>query len=190
MISHARLTTMTEQEYLDFEMKSPERHEYVAGQVFAMVGASRAHNLITGNLYSLLRTAARNKGCEAFITELKVRVRPARAYYYPDIVVTCGESDKDPYVISEAVLIVEVLSPSTEGIDRREKLLAYRQLDSLQEYVLAAQSRKHVEVYRRDAAGTWWHDEYEDLRAKIPLESVDVEVTLEEIYDGVALSSS
>jgi len=187
MISHARLIPMTEQEYLDFEMKSPERHEYVAGEVFAMVGASRAHNQISGNVYTLLRSLARKKGCEAFINELKVRIRPARAYYYPDVVVTCTQNDSDPYVISQPVLIVEVLSPSTEAIDRREKLLAYRQIESLKEYLIVAQDRVWAAVYRRDEAGGWWQDVIEDPEAEFELETVGLGITLSQVYEGVRL---
>jgi Uma2 family endonuclease len=187
MISHARVQRMTEEEYLDFEMKSQEKHEFVDGQVFAMVGASRAQNRISINLVSALQRQLKGGPCQAFITELKLRVRAARAFYYPDVVVTCDPGDRDPYIIDRPALVCEVTSPSTEGIDRREKLLAYRQIESLQEYVIVAQNRPRVEVYRRDDSGQWWHDVYEQMNAQIELQSVHSSVTLGEIYDGIEL---
>jgi Uma2 family endonuclease len=155
-----------------------------------MVGVSRAHNAMTLNLATRLRAELKGGPCQVFVVDLKLRIRPARAYYYPDVVVTCEADDTDPYVVEAPRLVVEVLSPSTEATDRREKLLAYQQLESLREYILVSQSRKRVEVYRRDSAGAWWHDEYEDPEAEIQLESVGVVVSLAEIYEGVTVSGT
>ena len=117
-------------------MRRPVKHEYGAGQIFAMVGVSRDHNRIALNLFKLLEAHLYGGPCQIYVAEVKVRVEKADAFYYPDIAVTCDASDTEKYYLTHPCLIVEVLSPSTEGIDRREKLMAYQQLESLQEYIL------------------------------------------------------
>ncbi len=162
-MEQAALTRLSEAEYLGGEGASQIRHEYVAGEVFAMAGGSKAHNIISGNLFSLLRNALRGGGYQTFIADMRVHVAAQSCYYYPDVVVTCAASDfskdapKDR--IASPCLIIEVLSPTTEAIDRREKMLAYRHLESLREYVLVDQERRWVEVYRRTGAG-WIADLY------------------------------
>ena len=186
---HARLPILTEQEYLNSEMSSPVKREYVAGRVFAMVGVSRAHNLVTMNIAATLRERLKGGQCKVFVADIRVRVQRAQAYYYPDVVVTCDPEDRDEYQVTRPVLIVEVLSPATEAIDRREKLLAYQTLDSLKEYVLVSQERRRVEVVRRGEGGSWWQDTIDEAdgdAAEVRLESVGVTLTLPQIYEGVA----
>jgi Uma2 family endonuclease len=142
-------------EYLDGEQRSDIRHEYLAGRVYAMVGAGEKHNLIAGNLFFHLRAAARGKECGVFISDMKVRVAQNDAFYYPDVMVTCDAQDTEPLHKHTPCLIVEVLSPATESIDRREKLTAYRMLPSLRYYLLASQNQRRVEIYRRDGDGKW-----------------------------------
>jgi Uma2 family endonuclease len=187
MISHSRVLVLTEKEYLDFEMKNQEKHEFVAGHVFSMVGVSQSHNLITLNIASALKAKTAGSACRVFAADMRVRAKRANAYYYPDVVVSCA-AERDAYNLSQPRLIVEVLSPGTEAIDRREKMLAYQQIESLTEYVLVAQDRPHVKVIRRDPAGMWWEDVYEDPRAEVVLASIDAVLPMDVIYDGVELS--
>ena len=162
-MKHAVLTQLSEQDYLEGEETSQIRHEYVAGEVFAMAGGSKAHNIISGNVFALLRATQHGSGCQTFIADMRVRIIKQSSYYYPDVVVTwapddlAGDAPKDH--IECPGLIVEVLSPSTEAIDHREKMLAYRHIDSLREYVLIDQERRWIEVYRRAGSG-WVADLY------------------------------
>ena len=159
------------------------RYEYVNGQVYAMVGASRAHNLISGNLFGLLHFKYQGSGCQVFQSDMKVRVKTANEvrFYYPDIQVTCG-AELDDYFNARPILIAEVLSANTERTDRTEKLAAYLSIESLREYLLLSQDSPHAEIHRRNNS---WRPEYRDTGDSLLLESVDLEVTLDEIYRGV-----
>jgi Uma2 family endonuclease len=130
------------EQYLEAELTAPVKHEYVAGHIYAMVGTSKVHNRIAINLTAALNSHLRGGPCQVFMADVKVYVKNATAFYYPDVVVACDRGDGDPYVVTKPLLIVEVLSPSTERIDREEKLHNYRQLDSLEEYVLLRRKRK------------------------------------------------
>ncbi|HYN79752.1 MAG TPA: Uma2 family endonuclease, partial [Lamprocystis sp. (in: g-proteobacteria)] len=141
----AQCLTISVEEYLQGEPASPIRHEYIAGQVFAMAGAGEAHNRIAGNLFFHLRAATRGTPCGVFINDMKVRVTTHDAFYYPDVLLTCDPRDRESLYKEAPCLIAEVLSPSTEVIDRREKLIAYRTLEALRYYLLVAQDRRRVE---------------------------------------------
>lgn len=168
-------------EYLEGEKSSDTRHEFVAGEVRAMVGASEAHNLVAGSFYMALRTHLRGTGCRVFMTNMRLRV--ANDYYYPDVLVTCSRDDTDPYFKQHPTLIVEVLSPGTVIRDTHEKLMAYQAIASLREYVLAEQDRREVRVHHRSAA-SW------DLAAyagadTLRLASVDLSLPLDDIYRDI-----
>lgn len=158
-------TDLTPEAYLAMEARSPVRHEYLAGQVFAMTGVTRRHNTIALNIAIALRQHLAGKPCDTFLGEVKLGIGRVQAYYYPDIMVTCRPSDATrddtARVVEDAVLVLEILSPSTEGIDRREKARNYRMLDGLKEYVLVSQDRQWVEVYRREGDIGWLHVDYE-----------------------------
>jgi len=147
------LMRLSVEEYLALEEKSEVRHEYVAGYIFAMAGATDAHNIIAGNVYAHARLHIRRSGCRAYIVNMKVRVEAVDAFYYPDVMVTCEPFAAKSVFKSKPILLVEVLSPGTELTDRREKLSAYFKLESLIEYVLISQDEKRVEIYRRDKRG-------------------------------------
>jgi Uma2 family endonuclease len=183
---------LTEDEYLQLEEASPLRHELVGGRMFAMTGASLRHNVIAGNCYAALRAHLRSSPCRAFITDARLRVTRSQVHYYPDVVVSCGPElqrlDPGLRAVSDALLVVEVLSPNTEATDRREKLLAYRTLPSLKEYVMVSQDEARVEVHRRTGDLSWEILEYsgeEDLE----LASVGLRLPLGEVYDGVPLEA-
>lgn len=146
---------MTVDEYLRFEESSNCRHEFVEGQVFAMTGSTEAHNVICVNLLTRIHSHLRGTGCRAFINDMKVHVKAANSFYYPDIMVTCEPFQSDSVFKSSPVLLVEVLSKSTRQVDKREKLVAYRKLSTLQEYVIVHQYKMFVELYSKDADGTW-----------------------------------
>lgn len=155
----AEYTKVSENEYLALEARSPVRHEYLAGDVYAMTGASLRHNVITLNIAALLRAHLRGTPCRTFVADAKLRIAKVSAYYYPDVMVTCDPRHltvgSDDLVVEAPKLIVEVLSASTEGTDRREKLIAYRGIPSLQEYVLVAQDEAKIEIHRRHGDIGW-----------------------------------
>ncbi len=123
-MSHAsKLTKMTVDEYMAFEMRATVRHEFVDGRLFAMSGATKRHNIIAGNIYSILRAHVRGSQCRAYVSDVKARVESMNIFYYPDVMVSCDLFDKDSTFAARPVLIVEVLSRSTAAIDRREKCL-------------------------------------------------------------------
>jgi Uma2 family endonuclease len=182
-MQHAPLSSVSVEDYLTGERTSTVKHEYVAGQVFAMSGVSEQHNVITSNLLVLLREKTRGGPCRILVTDVMLGVEAADAFYYPDIMVCCDPADDDPYVKRSPVVVVEVLSRSTAATDRREKLRAYRQLPSLREYVLIDSIRRRVEVYRRKE-GSWWRDVLDEGDA-LAIESLGTILSQDAIYEGV-----
>lgn len=180
------LLTLTVDEYLESEKASRVRHEYLGGQVYSMAGASEDHNRIALNIASRLLAHTRGGPCRVFMSDMKLRIEAASAFYYPDVFVTCDAEDTEDYFKTRPCLIIEVTSPTTAVIDRREKLLAYKRIDSLREYVLISQEEISVEFYRLDRGGHWW---VETLGAEdaLKLESVDLEIAVNEIYEDVGL---
>jgi len=177
----------TPEEYLALEEKAEFRSEYHNGEIVAMSGGSFNHARIIGNINRAFGTKL-NKDCESVTTDVKVQVENYRKFYYPDVLVICGKPvfyEKRNDTIINPVLIVEVLSDSTESKDRGEKMLAYRTLDSLQEYVLVSQNRAIVEQYTKNADGNWIHRATIGLKSNVKFESVGVELSLEEIYQRV-----
>lgn len=157
------------------------KYEYVNGQVYAMAGASRNHNILTGEFFALLRNHLRGKACRAYQGDMKVGIQTAseQHFYYPDVHVTCAE-ENNRYFNTAPCLIIEVLSESTARVDRYEKLIAYRLLDSLQEYVLCSQETVHVEIYRKH---TEWKAEYFLAGQNFTLESVGLTLGVNELYE-------
>ena len=178
-------STMSVEEYLRFEEKSMRRHEYVDGHVFAMTGASNRHNAIIGNLYFAIRGQldAERSGCRIYFTDVKVRVEANNSFYYPDLLISCGLYEPNSFFAEKPVLIAEVLSPSTASIDRREKLLAYKQVESLKEYMIVFQRQRKVQVHRRLASANWETLEY--LAGQIELNAIElhpISILLDDIY--------
>lgn len=181
----------TVEEYLELEKISEIRHEYVEGQIHAMSGASKRHNRLAGRIYSRLERLLGISQCQPYINEVKVKIHP-RLYYYPDVVVTCEEPAEDPdsdYDIADPILIVEVLSPSTQDIDNREKKIAYQTLAALREYCIVSQATMKVEFYRHQYPGEEWqvtlHTDPNDI---VSFESVGLKLSLAEIYEGIRLT--
>lgn len=174
---------MSMEEYLLFEESSPVRHEFVAGEVYAMSGASKRHNTIAGNIYAHLRAAARGGPCRVFFAEVKLRVAADRIYY-PDVTVHCPQAPGDAHIVSDPYLVVEVNSPSTARIDRGEKLDAYRRIASLRAYLVVEQARQRVVRHWRDDSGVWQREEITgDGSVSVPCP--ETALTLEQIYESV-----
>ncbi|MGA7982624.1 MAG: Uma2 family endonuclease [Chromatiaceae bacterium] len=181
------------EDYLAAERECTDaKHEYVAGQVFAMTGATYHHNLITTNVASELRQQLKTHPCVALSSDMRLRIQTGDACLYPDIVVLCDtpafhDGRKD--VLTDATLVAEVLSPSTEGYDRGGKFALYRGLPGLRQYLLIAQDRLAMDLFTRQADDRWVLDAYADIDASIPLESIGCTLGLREVYDRLEFDS-
>ena len=177
---------MTVEEFLDWEDAQPTRHELVAGEVYAMSGATLRHNEISLNVASLLRSAGRSAGCRTYIADARLRVRDD-IVYYPDVMVACGPPPADPRIEDAPCLVVEVLSPSTRRTDRHEKAAVYETIPSLGAYLIVEQDRRFVERRWSDADGSWRRETYEgDGTIALPCPP-GLTLTLDAIYEGVEL---
>ncbi|HEX8231344.1 MAG TPA: Uma2 family endonuclease [Chloroflexia bacterium] len=183
------------EQYLALERKAQSRSEYVNGGIYAMSGASREHNLISLNIAGELRAQLRGQPCEVYISDMRVKVSATGMYTYPDVVAVCSEpvfEDAQVDTLTNPTVIVEVLSPSTEGYDRGEKFAHYRRLESLQEYVLVAQDKVRVEHFVRldDTSGQWVLTEISEPGGTLHLTSIGCELSLRDIYDRVEFPDS
>ena len=179
---------LTPQDYLAWERQQETRHEWFDGEVYAMTGASREHNLVCGNTFSALHAQLRGGACEVYNSDMRVRVRETGMYTYPDIVAACGHPEFEDAAVDtllNPVLIIEVLSDSTERYDRGAKFGHYRNLPSLQDYLLVAQAECRVEHYRRQDASHWLLSEYRGLEDVIELISVNCRLLVAEMYERV-----
>ena len=172
-------------EYLRIEESSPTKHEYVAGELFAMSGVTRRHNRIVLNIATRLLAAARAGPCSVLATDVLLQAAED-VFYYPDVMVDCNPASHADRTVRDPCVVVEVASPSTSTIDRREKLAAYRKIDSVRAYLIVEQTRRRVEHHWRDATGAWWREELVDAQ-QVPIPCLDVGLTFDEIYDGVTL---
>ncbi|MGJ8655658.1 MAG: Uma2 family endonuclease [Akkermansiaceae bacterium] len=178
---------ITPEEYLEGEIVSEVRHEYIDGVVYAMSGGTLNHNTISLNIASSLNQALSGSPCRPFINDVKVQVKTLsnESYYYPDVVVSCDKAGDHPLYLEKPTTIFEVLSDSTERIDRNEKFLAYTSIPSLQEYILVAQDRKEVIIVRRENN---WEPEFltgDDFETA--LSCTDSTLTSSTIYNNVDL---
>jgi Uma2 family endonuclease len=169
------------EEYLAIDGASDVRFEYVSGELRMLAGRSRNHSLIAHNLHGLLHEHLRGTPCAAYTSDIRVQVAQDR-YYYPDVTVSCDENEEENALHSPKV-IFEVLSPSTEAIDRIEKLEAYRGLPSVEDYVLVSSERQAVEVHHRDSRGNFWITRIYGPGDTVKIESLDAEFLMDEIYE-------
>lgn len=176
---------VTVADYLAAEEASEVRHEYLGGLVYAMAGETRLHSQIVGNLYFALRQHLQGGPCKLYMTDIRVNLslRDDEYYYYPDIVVTCDSRDTHPRFVRFPKLIVEVLSPSTERIDKREKFFAFTTIESLEEYVVVAQELHEVTLFRRSAG--WRSEKLSGDGAVLTLDSLKCPLPLASIYEGI-----
>jgi Uma2 family endonuclease len=173
--------SLTVDEYLKLEESATVRHEYVGGEIFAMVGATKRHNRIVGNMYSRLWGAARGGDCRVYSESVKLRVADD-VIYYPDLMVACGPEGNDPLVEDDPCLVVEVASPSTETTDRREKLAAYKRMPGLRAYLIVAQDRSWVEHHLRGEDNIWYRGDLVD-EGRFSVPCPETELSLAEIYE-------
>ena len=179
----------TFEDYLAWEETQTERHEYIGGEVFARAGGSTVHNTLSGNAYIALRSQTHGTPCRVYMADVKLQVEAADASFYPDVFVTCSAADAERRTVQQdARLIVEVLSPSTEGHDRGDKFAAYRLLPSLQTVLFVAQNQPHVEAFSRNADGSWTLHEASGLDAQLTCIAAERSFifSLAELYADVA----
>ena len=173
---------LSHEEYLEMELTSPVKHEYVAGFIYAMTGTTDVHNIIAGNIYLALRNHLKGSPCRVFMADVKAKLDQSDAYYYPDVMVSC-EKSPNPYYREQPSLIVEVLSSSTAKFDAGDKRRDYQSLPSLQEYGLVSADCMDVRLWRRVESG-WAVTIYTD-GMRIPLDSVGLEIPIEQVYEEV-----
>jgi len=182
----------TVEEYFAFDAEQEARWEYDHGEVFMMAGATREHTRISGNTYFAFRLHFRERDCEVYSSEMRVRVYASDRYTYPDIVAVCGEQDYDEttHTLNNPLVVIEVSSPSTELYDRTRKLFQYQRCPSLQEYVLIAQREPRIESYTRQPNGSWVHRWVEGLASSLLLESIGCALLLSDVYRNVTFEPS
>ena len=178
------------EEYLAAERACEAKHEYLAGEIFAMGGASWEHNLIVTNLVRELSGQLKDRPCRVFASNMKIGVEAADLYAYPDVVIGCGEdrfADRHFDTLLNPTVVIEVLSPSTEAYDRSKKFAHYRQLESLTNYLLVSQSRRRIEHFHREPDGRWLLFEAAGAEAALEIPSIGCRLALAEVYDKVEI---
>lgn len=184
---------ISREDYLRLERQANYKSEYHKGQVFAMAGASRNHNRIVTNVSTALDLQLKSRNCNNYSSDMRVSIQNGERYLYPDIVVTCGEEkfeDNNKDILLNPIIIIEVLSPSTEAYDRGAKFLYYQTIESLREYVLISQYPRRLEIYCKQMDGAWLYRSLNEMPAKLELESIDCMLASEDIYSKVDMEST
>ncbi|MBE7565539.1 MULTISPECIES: Uma2 family endonuclease [Acidithiobacillus] len=179
--------SLSETEYLDAEALADVKSEYLAGEVFAMAGASERHNRIAGNIFFHLRAVSRGHPCRAFMADLKLRISTHQAYYYPDAMLVCDPEDNYPLYKSAPCFLAEVLSPATAAIDQREKWLAYRDTHALRYYLLVDSERVYARLFSRE--GSTWGEQILDPGDILQLDcgGLSISLSLDDLYEDSGL---
>ena len=181
---------MSVEEYLAFERAAAERHEFIAGEVYAMAGVSNNHMRIGLSLGSELRFKLKGGAYEAFANDLKVFAASRNSFFYPDMTIDCGEGqylDPSQHVLLNPVAVFEILSPSTEAFDRGKKFEAYRSLESLNTFVLVSQDSHLVEVYEKHGENDWRLRSFTE--GAVELTRLGISVSMTELYDRVVFDT-
>jgi Uma2 family endonuclease len=187
------LHQMSEQEYLLFEEQSEQRHEFYQGEVFAMAGGSITHARIMANALGEIRQRLKGKTCEVFGSDLRVQIEVSGLYTYPDLSIVCGDIRRYKGrmdTITNPVALIEVLSPAAAEYDRGQKFEFYREIPSLQEYILISSSRIRIEQFTRTATGQWLLTDYKSRDEVLYIESIAEDIRLEELYSRVSFTES
>ncbi|MEO8211410.1 MAG: Uma2 family endonuclease [bacterium] len=187
-MSIQKVTKLTEKEYLEIERKAEFKSEYYDGEMFSLAGASLEHNRISKNITKSLNNQLNNKPCESFQSDLKIKEQSSGLFTYPDIVVICGEPefyDKEKDTIVNPIVLMEVLSPSTEGYDRGFKFELYRKIKSLKGYLIISQKQISIEYFTRNADESWNLKEYNVKNQSIDIKSINCSLDLNEVYYNV-----
>ena len=180
----------TVEEYLRFEKESLQKHEYFKGEIFAMAGASRRHNVIFSNVFRELANHLKGHPCRPYGSDLRIHIPENNLFTYPDISVICGEiipSDLDADTALLPTVLIEILSPTTKDYDRGGKFRLYREIPSLKEYVLIDSESINVEIFRINPQGNWELQEHRSIDALCPMPTVGFSMSLKEIYEGTKL---
>jgi len=189
MVIQPHCPYMSVAEYLASEERGDLRHEYIGGRIYAMTGASDRHNLIATNLVAELRPRLRGTSCQLFVADMKLRIAIAGEdiFYYPDLMVCCDPEDRATYYRTRPCLLVEIASESTERIDRREKLLSYMRIESLQAYLILSQQTMRASLYRRDS--DWQAAVVTDPQTILALPCAGLQLSLASAYEDVPLGA-
>ena len=174
--------------FLEWERTEQEKHEFLRGEVFAMTGVSTEHSICAGNLFAAMHAHLRGRACQLHMADMKVRTEVTDGCFYPDIMVTCDARDRldeARYVKRHPMLVIEVLSPSTEACDRGEKFSSYRSLTSLQEYVLVSPRLQTVEVFRRDTTGHWVLSPFAEAEGTFVFASIGFTGRFDSLFEGL-----
>jgi len=189
--SQRKVQYITPEEYLASERKGLEKHEFYQGECFAMAGASRWHNLLTGRIFSALLRHLEGTSCTPYVADMRLHIETQQHYVYPDIMVVC---DEQAYIsddmVNDATIIIEILSPGTEAYDRGLKFLHYQSLPSLREYALISQEVVQVEIYRRKPDKKWEYERLSSLTDVLTFSTVDYTLSLEELYRSLPLKKT
>ena len=183
---------MTIEEYIQFEKAADIKHEYYRGEVFTMSGAKPRHVVIAKNLMRDIATALRGKPCQPYGNDLRIHIPENTLFTYPDISIICGDivpSEYDEDTATQPVVIIEILSKSTRGYDRNGKFKLYRDISLLQEYILVDSESINIEAFRINSNDHWELEEYKTVSAKLIIPSVQVSISIEDIYEGTKLSA-
>ncbi|MBP1465856.1 Uma2 family endonuclease [Candidatus Chloroploca sp. M-50] len=182
---------MTEEEYIEFEVASPRKHEYYQGDIFAMTGGTEPHNLLAGNAYASLHAQLRRRPCRVYPSDQRIKVLTTGLHTYPDVTVVCGQPqfiEASRLTITNPTVIIEVLSPSTERYDRGMKFQQYRTIPSFQDYILIAQDDHRIEHFTRQEHGIWLLYEAIGITAHVSIRSIDCVLAIEDVYEKVELA--
>lgn len=182
------LAKITPEEYLFLERQSEIKHEYFDGEIFAMAGASRRHCKLSANLVRIIGNKLHETKCNVYSNDFRVKIKETGLYTYPDVIITCGKEileDQVKDTLLNPLIIIEILSPSTERYDRGKKFTHYRQIESLQNYVLISQEEPRIEVFQRQPNDQWLLSEKSGLENSIEIPAINYLLPLMEVYDKV-----
>jgi Uma2 family endonuclease len=188
--SAPKFNHITPQEYLQMERAAEEKSEYYEGHVYAMSGASLKHNRIAMNLYGEVRNFLKGKNCEILPGDMRVKTPSSNAYMYPDAMIVCDEPDLEDEMFDIAKnpsVIIEILSPSTRSIDKKKKFFFYRQIPSLQEYIMIDSLKKFVHVVSRKANDTWQFEDISEQTGELSIRTIGFKISFDEIYHNTGL---
>jgi len=191
-IQYGLFPKMSPSEYLDWERMQEERHEYISGEVYTvtenMSGASFKHTIINSHVLIAIGAFLKDKPCNAFVNDLRIEVKSAESYFYPDITIVCQEfeaSDKYLDMITNPSVVIEILSPSTARKDMGKKKFFYMQIPSLQEYIMIDSQSISVETIKRRNDGTWENQLTLDINDSLFISTINFTIPLKEIYSNV-----
>ncbi len=181
----------TAQEYFLHDQQSSDKLEYYAGYIVAQAGSTARHNLITANFIGHLYAPVRTNGCQVFPSDMRVQAIDQRVYTYPDLTIVCGTpqyAEPGEMTLLNPTVIIEILSPSTQAKDRKEKLEYYRTIESLQAYILVAQDAPYVQYYTRQTPHFWYVNLVDDMAATIEIAAINATISMQAIYTGITFS--